>query len=155
MTLASRDHGCPRIMCHRFAYQYVSRYLFIFHVTITNMRESRRFRLDSSFIIMTSSLSRTLCHCDVFRPELCAAMTFYPALVTPNLLPGSSTLLSLTRLDVVLVSYLYGSCARLYLYVSYLYIYWVGDGTIPIFNLLCNHPSVVTCEIPRTLARLL
>ena len=61
--------------------------------------------------------------------------------------------LSLTRLDVILVSYGYGLCARLYLYSPYLYIYWVGDGTIPIFNLLCNHPSVVTCEIPRTLAR--
>ena len=61
--------------------------------------------------------------------------------------------LSLTRLDDILVSYLYGFYACLYLYLSYLYIYWVGDGTIPIFNLLCNHPSVVTCEIPRTLAR--
>ena len=52
--------------------------------------------------------------------------------------------LSLTRLDVISVSYLYGFYACLYLYLSYLYIYWVGDGTIPIFNLLCNHPSVVT-----------
>ena len=60
---------------------------------------------------------------------------------------------SLTRLDVILVFYFYGSYASLYLYLTDLYIYWVGDGTIPIFNLLCNHPSVVTCEIPRTLAR--
>ena len=51
---------------------------------------------------------------------------------------------SLTRLDVILVSYFYGLYACLYLYLPYLYIYWVGDGTIPIFNLLCNHPSVVT-----------
>ena len=62
-------------------------------------------------------------------------------------------LLPFTRLDVILVFYVYGLYARLYLYRPYLYIYWVGDGTIPIFNLLCNHPSVVTCEIPRTLAR--
>ena len=61
--------------------------------------------------------------------------------------------LSLTRLDVISVFHLYGLCARLYLYFPCVYIYWVGDGTIPIFNLLCNHPSVVTCEIPRTLAR--
>ena len=51
---------------------------------------------------------------------------------------------SLTRLDVILVLYFYGSCACLYLYRTDLYIYWVGDGTIPIFNLLCNHPKVVT-----------
>ena len=61
------------------------------------------------------------------------------------------SLLSLTRLDDILVSYLYGSYACLYLYYTDLYIYWVGDGTIPIFNLLCNHPKGVTCEIPRTL----
>ena len=31
------------------------------------------------------------------------------------------------------------------------YIYdWDGDS-FPIFNLLCNHPKGVTCEIPRTL----
>ena len=54
------------------------------------------------------------------------------------------TLVSPTRLDDILVSYLYDSYACLYLYSQYLYIYWVGDGTIPIFNLLCNHPSVVT-----------
>ena len=58
---------------------------------------------------------------------------------------------SLTRLDVILVFYLYGLCASLYLYFPDSYIYWVGDGTIPIFNLLCNHPKGVTCEIPRTL----
>ena len=61
------------------------------------------------------------------------------------------SLISLTQLDVILVSYFYELYACLYLYLSDMYIYWVGDGTIPIFNLLCNHPSVVTCEIPRTL----
>ena len=76
-----------------------------------------------------------------------------PVLVTPSSLPGSFSLLSLTRLDVISVPYGYGLYACLYLYRPYVYIYWVGDGTIPIFNLLCNHPSVVTCEIPRTLAR--
>ena len=61
------------------------------------------------------------------------------------------SLISLTRLDVILVSYFYELYACLYLYLSDMYIYWVGDGTIPIFNLLCNHPKGVTCEIPRTL----
>ena len=33
-------------------------------------------------------------------------------------------------------------------------IYTIGDGDLfPIFNLLCNHPKGVTCEIPRTLSR--
>ena len=50
----------------------------------------------------------------------------------------------LTQLDDILVFYLYGLCASLYLYFPDLYKYWVGDGMIPIFNLLCNHPSVVT-----------
>ena len=67
-----------------------------------------------------------------------------PDFVTPSLLPGSLSLTSLTRLDDISVPYLYGFYACLYLYLSDLYKYWVGDGTIPIFNLLCNHPSVVT-----------
>ena len=97
-------------------------------------------------------------HYDVFCLERYVTMTSsrlpgplgLPVLLTPNPL---SDFLSLYRLDVVRVSYFYGSYACLYLYLQYVYIYWVGDGTIPIFNLLCNHPSVVTCEIPRTLAR--
>ena len=31
------------------------------------------------------------------------------------------------------------------------YIYGLEMGLLPIFNLLCNHPKGVTCEIPRTL----
>ena len=76
-----------------------------------------------------------------------------PVLLAPSLLPDDFTLCSLTRLDAISVLYFYKLYACLYLYRTNLYIYWVGDGTIPIFNLLCNHPSVVTCEIPRTLAR--
>ena len=65
-------------------------------------------------------------------------------------LPGSSCAQSsiqcftFTRLDDISVLYFYSSYACLYLYRTDLYIYWVGDGMIPIFNLLCNHPSVVT-----------
>ena len=64
---------------------------------------------------------------------------------------SSIRLLTLTRLDVISALYFYVSYACLYLYLADLYIYWVGDGTIPIFNLLCNHPKGVTCEIPHTL----
>ena len=67
-----------------------------------------------------------------------------PVLLVPSSLPDDFTVSSLTRLDAISISYRYGLYARLYLYCTDLYIYWVGDGTIPIFNLLCNHPSVVT-----------
>ena len=87
---------------------------------------------------MATRLSRTSLRPHVTRTILS------PVLVMPSPLPGSFTLLSLTRLDVILVLHFYVSYACLYLYLSYLYIYWVGDGTIPIFNLLCNHPKVVT-----------
>ena len=139
VTLASHDHGLPRVTCHRFAYSYVSRYLL----------SSTSARLDSlrhGDVVMTSY---HLC----LSPVMSLISFVSPVLVTPNLLPGSSTLLSLTRLDVISISHFYGLYACLYLYRPYVYKYWVGDGTIPIFNLLCNHPSVVTCEIPRTLAR--
>ena len=39
----------------------------------------------------------------------------------------------------------------LYLYLTDVYIYGLEMGLLPIFNLLCNHPKGVTCEIPRTL----
>ena len=87
---------------------------------------------------MVTRLSRTL-----LRP-LVSRMIHLPDFVTPSLLPDVSPLVSLTRLDDILVSYHYSIYASLYLYRTDLYIYWVGDGTIPIFNLLCNHPSVVT-----------
>ena len=48
------------------------------------------------------------------------------------------------RFARISILYFYGSPVCLYLYCTDLYIYWVGDGTIPIFNLLFNHPSVVT-----------
>ena len=119
-------------------------------------------RLDSPFVMLTFSLR----HSDVGMTSYRLCFPFVLAGLRYALLYDSSLsragssyaqssfrLLTLTRLDVILVSYLYGLYACLYLYRPYLYIYWVGDGTIPIFNLLCNHPSVVTCEIPRTLAR--
>ena len=43
------------------------------------------------------------------------------------------------------------SFVYLYLYLADYYIYGLEMGLLPIFNLLCNHPKSVTCEIPRTL----
>ena len=108
-------------------------------------------RLDSLFVMLTIS-------------RLCLLLILFgyydssllPDFGTPMLYDSSRTrtgssytqssirLLTLTQLDDIHVSYFYGLYASLYLYLPYLYIYWVGDGTPPIFNLLCNHPSVVT-----------
>ena len=67
-----------------------------------------------------------------------------PVLLAPSSLPNDFTVYSLTRLDAISVLHFYALYACLYLYRTDLYIYRVGDGSLPIFNLLCNHPSVVT-----------
>ena len=76
---------------------------------------------------------------------------FPPGSRYAHMLPERFASLTLFRFVSILVLYFYGSYACVYLYLSDVYIYWVGDGTIPIFNLLCNHPKGVTCEIPCTL----
>ena len=97
-------------------------------------------RLDSFFVMMTSSL--------IMLISLSPAIDSYLFRFAGSRYAQFSTrfvsFLSLTRLDVILVLSLFVTYACLYLYRTNLYIYWVGDGTIPIFNLLCNHPSVVT-----------
>ena len=130
------------------------RFLFLFHVTLTVLVCVMVTRLDSSLSCLrflayasySSSVMATRLSWTLLRPY-----------VTPMIrllsVPGSSyaqfftrhfVSFLLTRLDNILVSYSYGLCASLYLYSPDLYINRVGDGTIPIFNLLCNHPSVVT-----------
>ena len=92
-------------------------------------------------VMSTRLLSRTsLCPC-VFRTTRLLPV---PVLLAPSLLPNDFTSHTLTRLDTISILYSFSSYTCLYLYRTDLYIYWVGDGTIPIFNLLCNHPSVVT-----------
>ena len=85
-------------------------------------------------------------------------LIYLPDFITPICHPDDSSLthagsscaqfsvrlLTLTQLDAISDLYFYELYACLYLYLSDSYIYWVGDGMIPIFNLLCNHPSVVT-----------
>ena len=125
--------------------------------------DSSYVTMTSSYVTMTSSYVTMTSPFVMMTPSLTMLISLSPAIdsclsrFAGSRYAQSSTrfvsFLSLTRLDDISVSYFYGLCACLYLYLTYLYIYWVGDGTIPIFNLLCNHPSVVTCEIPRTLAR--
>ena len=93
------------------------------------------------FLFVMLTVSR-LC----FLPVLVMSTRLFPmpVLLAPSLLPDDFTSCSLTQLDAISVLYFYESHACLHLYCTDLYIYWVGDGTIPIFNLLCNHPSVVT-----------
>ena len=53
---------------------------------------------------------------------------------------------TLTRYRVISLSCIFVLVSHILLYIR------VGDvGLFPIFNLLCNHPKGVTCEIPRTL----
>ena len=105
------------------------------------------FSLMSSFRLSRTSL-RPLVSQTILSPVPVMPICLPNDLFAGSRYAQSSTrfvsLISLTRLDDILVSYLYGSYACLYLYLPDLYIYRVGDGTIPIFNLLCNHPSVVT-----------
>ena len=69
---------------------------------------------------------------------------FPPGSHYAHMLPGRFVSRLSPQFVCISVLYSYGSYACLYLYRTDLYIYWVGDGTIPTFNLLCNHPSVVT-----------
>ena len=91
--------------------------------------------------VMATRLSRTS-----LRPYVYRTVRLSPLLVllAPSSLPNDFTPFTFTRLDAIPVLSFYELYACLYLYLSDLYIYWVGDGMIPIFNLLCNHPSVVT-----------
>ena len=126
---------------------------FLSHMTLTVLVCVMATCLDSSL-----SCLRFLAYASYSSPamttRLSPAMTtrLSPAMMT-RLSPGSrythmlpGWLVSGLSLRFVCISvlYSYGSYACLYLYPTDLYIYWVGDGTLPIFNLLCNHPSVVT-----------
>ena len=105
-------------------------------------------RLDSSFVMLISGYHLlSLCRRRFPLRPLVSRTTRLFTFAGSRYAQSSTrfvSLISLTRLDDILVSYLYGFYACLYLYLSDVYIYWVGDGTIPIFNLLCNHPKVVT-----------
>ena len=59
--------------------------------------------------------------------------------------------LSLLFLDYDSLSTHFPFTNYLYLYLAEHYIYGLEMGLLPIFNLLCNHPKGVTCEIPCTL----
>ena len=149
----------------------------IFHVMITIYARVMAVRLDSSLrhydvsrlelsVIMTSSLISlmlSLVLAGLRYAHMLPGLLVSPVPVTPSLLPDFSSvtrLLTLTRLDAISISYQYDlfvtrlPFTSLCTCISQTCIYTgLEMGTIPIFNLLCNHPSVVTCEIPRTLAR--
>ena len=83
-------------------------------------------------------LSRRLVYAYLYRLclSLCSLSTRLP----------SRYFWTLTHYGVISLSCIFVLVSRILLYI------WVGDvGLFPIFNLLCNHPKVVTCEIPCTL----
>ena len=56
VALASRDYGYSHVTCHRSAYSYVPRYLFICHETFTIHARVMTPRLDSPYVIRLDSL---------------------------------------------------------------------------------------------------
>ena len=127
----SCDLGRFRVTCHQLAYSDSPRLFFVM-ITFSCLCPLLIFGYDDSSLAWTS-----------LRPYVTRTICLSPV-------PGSSYAqfsiwcFSLTQLDDIPVLYSYGLYASLYLYFLDLYIYWVGDGMLPIFNLLCNHPSVVT-----------
>ena len=113
-------------------------FLFPSHVTLTVLVCVMATRLDLLFVMLTISRLCLLLISGYVDSSLVLV------LLAPSSLSDDFTTCSLIRLDAISDLYFYELYACLYLYCTDLYIYWVGDGTFPIFNLLCNHPSVVT-----------
>ena len=125
-----------RSSCHVTPVRLYIRFPFLSHVTLTVHYVSYR----PAWTCCLSCL-RFLAYASYSSPVMSTHLS-------PERYAQFSTRLlvscSLSRLDVILVLYSFSFYACMYLYLPDLYIYWVGDGTIPIFNLLCNHPKVVT-----------
>ena len=139
-----------------------------------------RFHVSTDFILLFIVCSRTLCaqrtypyHVSSFRATFtCYWIAYYlyvsfpvshVSLLVPIWIVDSSMnyhsvlrLLPLSRRLIcrVIIPGLM-TCLPLMTVCTCIYlpgIYTVGDGDSSlIFNLLCNHPTSVTCEIPRTL----
>ena len=112
----------------------VSGYLFVFHFP---------FRVVDSYTYDYSLTSFSVCLVDLspltvtaYAFSFCSSSTHLP----------SRYFWTLTCHRVISLSCIFVLVSRVQLYIQ------VGDvGLFPIFNLLCNHPKGVTCEIPRTL----
>ena len=107
-------------------------------------------RLDSSFVMMMCSAYAFTRLAGSRYAHMLPGLLVSPVLVTPNLLSDFLPLPNWT----LFVSLTFTALTPVCTCSPFTCIYTgLEMGTIPIFNLLCNHPSVVTCEIPRTLAR--
>ena len=109
------------------------------HVTLTVLVCVMATHLDSSL-----SRLRFLAYASYSSPVVSIRLLSVPSSSYAQSSTRRFISYSLTRLDDIPVLYFYGSTPLCTCISPDLYIYWVGDGTIPIFNLLCNHPSVVT-----------
>ena len=143
------------IMCHRLVYSYVpvpvlrvSPYLLLvllrivdsFPVTCSSpvplftLSTRTLTLLAYDFLLLTRRLVCAYRYCLCL--SFCSLSTCLP----------SRYFWTLTRYRVVSLSCIFVLVSRILLYIR------VGDvGLFPIFNLLCNHPKGVTCEIPCTL----
>ena len=130
-------HVIPDVSAPRATSPLTRTFPFPSHVTLTVLVCVMATRLDSSL-----SCLRFLAYASYSSPDMSTHLS--PGSRYAHMLPGRFVSRLPLRFACISVLYSYGSYARLYLYCTNLYIYWVGDGTLPIFNLLCNHPSVVT-----------
>ena len=127
-----------RITCHRLVYSYVPfpSYMFPLTCTCTDID----CRLVSGYLTVPC-----------FPFYLVDSYTYMFSLM-PLSFCSSSTRLS-SRYSWTLTRYWVISPFCIFVLVSRILPIYTGwrCGLFPIFNLLCNHPKGVTCEIPRTL----
>ena len=116
--------------------------------------------IPARLLVHFPSVSHVLSLCTCMFPFLFHMFSYFPVLDC-RLVYAYRSVLRLLLLSRRLVCRLVipGLMTRLLLTsvctcISQSIIYMVEDGDLfPIFNLLFNHPTSVTCEIPRTLPR--
>ena len=102
---------------------------------------STRLRLlvCSTFLLSSRRFVNTYCYC------LC--LSFF------KLSTRLTTCYSWTADSFIRLRLVCPTCMFVLVSHRLLYIRVEDVGMFPIFNILCNHPKGVTCEIPRTLSR--
>ena len=134
-------------MCHRLVYSYislsVSRVSLLVPIWIVDSSVYVSRLCLSSFSLSTR-LRLLVCFMFLLLSRRLVSLRFSLMPLSFRIVDSSPAyLLSITRVI---------SPFRTFVIVLIVcYIYGLEMGLLPIFNLLCNHPKGVTCEIPRTL----
>ena len=140
------------ITCHRLVYSYipvpVSRVFLLVPVWTDDSSPVTCMFPVSSFVLSTRTLTVPACVFLLLSRRLVYAYDSRLCLSFCSLLTRLSSryFWTLTRHQVISLSCIFVLVSR----ILSIYTGW-RCGSFPIFNLLCNHPKGVTCEIPRTL----